>query len=122
MKLRKLGFFKELPHGDPAGPSIAAQTTLPAADKDRVLRYLKSGALLAASQAMAHDHFTGDPITTLNLLTDGTWIWYSDLGHYLMAYDVAIDPAFLTHIRGRDEVRLSEKQLVKAEEDLEIQW
>lgn len=117
MKLRKLGFFKELPHGDPAGPSIAVQAALPAADKERVLRYLKSGALLAASQAMANDHFTGDPITTLNLLTDGTWIWYSDLGHYLTAYDVAIDPAFLTHLKGRAEVRLSEKQLAKAEED-----
>jgi hypothetical protein len=38
---------------------------------------------------------TGAVIGGLHLLTDGKWLWYSDLAHYVERYHVALDPGFV---------------------------
>ncbi|MFC9626269.1 hypothetical protein ACFTXM_42070 [Streptomyces sp. NPDC056930] len=42
---------------------------------------------------------TGAVIGGLHLLTDGKWLWYSDLAHYVEHYHVALDPRFVEHVQ-----------------------
>lgn len=118
MTLRMLGFYRELPHGDPGGPSITETFVLPAETKAAVVNYLASGAVLAASQIAFRDHFTGDEIASLNLQTDGVWMWYSDLPYYVQTYDSVLPTDFLAAAAGRDEVTLSPAGLLAAEQSM----
>ena len=38
----------------------------------------------------------------LSLMTDGDWLWYSDLAHYVERYHVRLDARFVEHARRRD--------------------
>lgn len=115
MTLHRLGFFQELPHGNPEGPSLYEREALSEQDKERVIGYLRSGAVLAATQTVAVDPMTSTSLAPLQLLTDGEWVWYNDLAYYVQAYDVRLDPAFLRTIAGRATVGVVD--LAKAEED-----
>ncbi len=42
---------------------------------------------------------TGASSGGLHLLTEGHWLWYSDLTHYVWRYHVELDPAFIEHAR-----------------------
>ncbi len=42
MSLGRLGFYRELPHGDPSGPSVGDVAPLPAEVKAQVLDYFDS--------------------------------------------------------------------------------
>lgn len=100
-----VGGFKELAYGRPDGPSIraAVRATAPEHEGDLV-RYLRGGAALIATPSMVPDVLsgTGAVIGGLHLLTDGQWLWYSDLAHYVRNYHVALDPRFIEHARRND--------------------
>ncbi|WP_431683744.1 hypothetical protein [Kitasatospora sp. KL5] len=32
-------------------------------------------------------------------MTDGHWLWHSDLAHYVQRYHVVLDPEFIKHVR-----------------------
>ena len=99
--LRKVGFFCELPHGDPSGPSLASIARVPLPDKGLVIGYLNGGSVLAATGTIARDVLTDEPhpIGPLSLLTDGVWVWLSDLQYYVGTYDVTLPEEFLAHAR-----------------------
>lgn len=96
MDVQRVGMYRELPHGEAEGPSILEKDPLSVEVKETVVGYLRSGAILAVSGARAVDYFTGSDIGALNLLTDGDWIWYSDLSHYLDSYDVRLSAEFVS--------------------------
>lgn len=98
MGLRGVGRFKELRHGDPAGPSIGERVRYADETKTRLLSYLAAAPVLAASGSVVVDHFDGAYIGPLHLHTDGHWTWYSDLAHYLEARDVLLDADFVAHV------------------------
>lgn len=98
--LRRAGFFRELPHGDPAGPSLLTERDkLP--DRAEVAQYLEAGALVVASPGVGFDVLSAqhDVIGPIHLLTDGEWLWPADLAYYVRTYDVAIPQDFLERIR-----------------------
>ncbi|MFF9458669.1 hypothetical protein [Streptomyces flaveolus] len=35
------------------------------------------------------------------MLTDGQWLWYSDLAHYVERYHVTLDERFIQHARNQ---------------------
>uniref|UniRef100_A0A8D4BEE0 Uncharacterized protein n=1 Tax=Streptomyces pratensis (strain ATCC 33331 / IAF-45CD) TaxID=591167 RepID=A0A8D4BEE0_STRFA len=95
-----VGDFRELEQGSPDGPSLRSAVKAEASVSARELvKYLRSGALLAATTTLVRDVLATDNpvIGGLHLLTDGHWLWYSDLAHYVEHYHAALDPQFIAH-------------------------
>lgn len=100
-----VGEFNELEHGRPDGPSLrSAVRARPCMCAHELVAYLRSGAVLAASAAVVRDVLAPDHavIGGLQMLTDGRWIWYSDLAHYVECYHVELDPQFVAHAQSRN--------------------
>lgn len=98
-KVREVGFFREMDFGDDC-PSLApAIRTAPATDEDKLLRYLRSGLLWAASPGALYDAFSGEPIGTPSTLTDGTYAWPEVLAHYVARYHLSLPEDFLAHAK-----------------------
>jgi hypothetical protein len=104
-KFPSVGGFRELEYGRPDGPSLraAVRTEGPEHERDLVL-YLRSGSALFCTPSAVLDVLssTGAVIGGLHLLTDGKWLWYSDLAHYVEHYHVALDPGFIEHVQSND--------------------
>ncbi|MEV7414205.1 hypothetical protein [Streptomyces sp. NPDC089919] len=117
---RVLGTYRELPHGDTAGPSLAdAVRDHPQPDEQRLVAYLRAGSVIAVAGVGVHDRLSPgrEFIAGLDFRTDGSWYWYSDLAHYVERYHVPLDPRFAAHARGRGWVqpRLSDEELMRAD-------
>lgn len=101
VKLKRLGFFRELRHGDPNGPSLKALLgTKPNYEPDLVIRYLRSGVLRIGSPGVSKDVLdpTGKVIGAPNILTDGTWAWPEDLAYYIERYRIELPQDFTSHL------------------------
>lgn len=123
MALRRVGFFRELRHGDRTGPSIKeAVRQSPWQDEDRLLDYLKAGNLFVASPGVSDDVL--DPsktrVTPFHLYTDGEWIWPYDLVYYIENYHVVVPPEFIEHASemGWKPPELSRDDLIRLEEEI----
>ena len=97
-----VGSFRELDHGQAHEPSIHQAVRASAQPHQaQLVAYLQAGTVLAAAACLVHDEL--DParpaIGGLALLTDGQWMWRSDLHHYLERYHLDLDPRFLDHTR-----------------------
>ena len=97
-----IGAFRELPHGEPDGPSLkAAVRREPGPDESRLLTWLEQGEPCAVSPGVVHDVL--DPerreVGTGSVLTDGTFAWFDDLAYYVRTHHVALPPAFVEHCR-----------------------
>nr|WP_037831766.1 hypothetical protein [Streptomyces sp. NRRL S-325] len=100
-----VGNFRELGHGRPDGPSLRAAVQADESEHERdLVRYLRGGSVLFATPSAVPDvlSFTGAVIGGLHLLTDGRWLWHSDLAYYVEHYHVAVDPEFVAHVQGND--------------------
>ncbi|MFF0463783.1 hypothetical protein [Streptomyces mexicanus] len=79
------------------------RTAAPQHEGDLV-QYLRAGTTLVATPSVVPDVLseTGALIGGLHLLTDGHWLWYSDLAHHVWRYHVELDPAFIEHARSNN--------------------
>ena len=104
MKLRRLGFFRELRHGDPDGPSLRESIGAQRADEELIARYLEQGHVLIGCPGVVGDVLSNDPapVAAMHILTDGTWVWPGDLPCYVRKYHVALPEAFVEHVRNRE--------------------
>jgi hypothetical protein len=103
--LKRCGFFKDIPLGDEDGPLLReAVSSKPPEDEARAVSYLQAGALLAFSPAVVRDALSKDQliIGPLKLLTDGEWVWRSDLAYYVENYHYQLPEEFVRHMRSRD--------------------
>lgn len=118
--VREVGFFAELRHGRPDGPSLRAAVR-PTGDpsEDQLVSYLRSGPTLATTGQMASDVLAGDdvPVAPLAVLTDGAWIWPADLAYYVERYHVRLPEEFVQHAaaRGWTPPALTHEELVAVE-------
>ncbi|WP_327686246.1 hypothetical protein [Streptomyces sp. NBC_00467] len=90
-----VGEFRELGHGRPDGPSLRSTVRAQEPESARELvEYLRAGTVLAAATTLVHDVLSPNNavIGELHLLTDGRWLWYSDLAQYVERHHVALDP------------------------------
>jgi hypothetical protein len=102
MKLKPVGFFRELEHGLPDGPSLATVRS-DNSDKEegRILRYLQCGVVVVASPGVVRDVLDErHPIIgSCDILTDGSWAWPTDLVHYVRRYHVLLPTQFVDFMR-----------------------
>jgi len=100
MTLRSIGFFRELRHGEPAGPSLRELVnSSPGPNETELVSFLRGGSLLATTGRLAHDVLEGErnPSEVLAVLTDGVWMWPSDLAYYVERYHVRLPEDFVNH-------------------------
>jgi len=103
-KLLRVGFFSELRHGDPQGPSLAGcRREQRSPHEDEIVRYLTEAPVLIASPGPVSDVLdpTAGFVGTRSIHTDGVWCWPGDLAHYVRRYHVALPSAFLEHLLSR---------------------
>jgi hypothetical protein len=120
--LRKVDYFRELPHGDPQSAGLRESVgTVSLENEPAILTYLTHGNVLATSPMLVHDALDagGQPLGTLLILTDGTWEWPSDLAHYVRARHVRLPADFVRHMASHrwEVARLSEAQLMELLQD-----
>ena len=101
-QLKRVGYFRELSHGDPNGPSLAESRRDEAtAEEAHVLDYLRQGVPCIVSPGPVWDAVDDEgPIGTASVLTDGEWAWPDDAAHYVAKYHVLLPEEFVAHARG----------------------
>ena len=126
MTLRRVGFFRELRHGEPDGPSLKVELGQLRADPERLAVYLETASVLAANGPF-DDVLSGrEWVGELDIQTDGDYEWPSDLAYYVREYRVGVGEDFVAHcerhgwsprILAEDElIALSNAQLAEEEE------
>lgn len=96
----RIGFFRELRHGDPQGPSLRdAVSAEPGLDEARVAAYLRAGEAFIMSPGVVTDIL--DPsagiIGSGSVLTDGTHAWPDDLAHYVERHHARLPAEFVEY-------------------------
>ena len=78
--------------------------------------------MLAAAPVLDFDVLGAqdNAIGGLSVCTDGVWLWYSDLAHYVEHHHVELDPRFIAHVRARgwEPPRLTASDLLRIEREL----
>jgi hypothetical protein len=70
------------------------------AERDRLLSYLRGGAMVMTSTARMHDVLDPEQgqVVSMTFRTDGTWIWTDTVAYYLDRHGMAPDPRMAAHI------------------------
>jgi hypothetical protein len=99
-KLNKVGFFRELPHGDEDGPILREMvSSSPHQDEANVLNYLNLGEELITCLGLTSDVlYPSSEMISPHILTDGVWAWPLDLEYYVRTYHVQLPEPFLRHM------------------------
>lgn len=96
--IKEVGFFRELEHGDPDGPSIREAVGLGDAELcDQVAGYLAAGSTVATTGSRVNDVLKAEAVDAgaLAVQTDGRWIWPADLSYYVREYNVRLPDDFV---------------------------
>lgn len=101
MNLKRVGFFRELRHGDKLGTSlkkIIHSSSLE--NEEKIVEYLDNGIVFCVTAGVVNDVLdeTKGIIGNLEILTDGIWVWPSDLSYYVKTYHIELDADFIMHI------------------------
>ena len=101
--LQKIGFFRELPHGDPDGPSLReACAQAPGADDARILAYLRAGHVYIATMGPTTDVLDGATmVPPPHICTDGHLAWPADLVYYVERYHARLPREAVEHMAAR---------------------
>jgi len=104
--LRRVGFFAELRHGSPNAPSLRESVGTFVGPVELVVGYLSRGAVVAVSGRLAIDVLAADdrPIGQLSVMSDGEWVWPSDLPYYVERYGVGVPAELVERARVTDGV------------------
>ncbi|WP_285639504.1 hypothetical protein [Lentzea sp. NBRC 102530] len=67
--------------------------------QERLAAYLERGRNYAVSTSVVVDVLSEErvEIGRLATLTDGTWLWPTDLAHYVRRYNVSVPAEFVAH-------------------------
>ncbi|SDJ22934.1 hypothetical protein [Chryseobacterium jejuense] len=101
---KEFGFWKEYGSHYSDSPSINSYRNKlinESYDKDKLVNYLNSGGIVAASSKFNFPHIffnNTDRYGEFLLLTDGFWIWPEDLAEYVLGFDVVLPDDWYLHI------------------------
>lgn len=102
MKLKRQGFYKEMPHGKSDDPSIFDFIQKEEnADEEQMINYLKQGIIFVACGGVTNDIINpaNGIVGIPDMLTDGIWLWPGDLSYYLKRYHVVLGTEFIKHMQ-----------------------
>ena len=105
MKLRKVGFFRELRHGNNDGPSLTDHISDVAQPRETdIVNYLRKGILLVACPGISRDVLdeSAEIIGSPHIMTDGVWEWPNDLSYYVEKYHARVPESFVQHMQSHD--------------------
>ena len=105
MNIISTGYFKEMPHGKDNSPSIKEVIGKEQKEYiDKIYEYLSSGIILVTSPGVATDVIKPDvgEIGTISAMTDGIWLWPSDLAYYVKKYGVKLPEEFIETMRNNN--------------------
>lgn len=114
--VKRVGFFRELKHGDPHGPSLHdVVRSAPAPHASSCVAYLRQNPILVASMGRVTDvlHPPNGRAGTGSVRTDGVWAWPDDFAHYVERHHAELPAAFVAHAsaRGWAPAQLSDADL-----------
>lgn len=121
MKLKRQGFYKEMPHGKRDDPSIFNFIQKKENDdEEKILNYLKQGIVLVACGGVVNDIIEPDNgiAGCPDMRTDGTWLWPGDLPYYVKKYHIILDPQFIKTMR-KNEWRIIDSSQIDFD-DIEV--
>ncbi|HEY9101404.1 hypothetical protein [Chitinimonas sp.] len=106
MKARRIGYFRELPHGMRDGPSLIEAIGRFEGDRTQLVAYLSAGVPYVVSPGVGHDVIANDGRLSgcYHTLTDGYWFWPADLAYYVQEYGVEVPKVFLDSLSERNWV------------------
>ena len=97
MKLRTIGYYKEMPHGQETDPCMEEFINQEDPEQaEMICNYLRNGSALIVSPGETIDvlhpekGFSG----TATAYTDGTWVWPGDLAYYVESYLLRVPEDF----------------------------
>lgn len=98
MKVKTVGYFKEMPHGETSADSI--YDFINKEDKlriDKICRYLENGIEFIVSPGMVEDIINPEKGTAgvTSTYTDGMWFWPGDLSYYVRNYGLKLPDEFI---------------------------
>ncbi|MEH1014099.1 hypothetical protein V6U90_13435 [Micromonospora sp. CPCC 206060] len=118
-QLKQVGFYKS------AEDVSAAAGSTQYSWEPMAVRYLEQGMTVLVSPGWVHDLLGRQAkiICQYSTLTDGKWIWPSDLVYYLRTYHVVLPDEFLAHMASHGWVvpELGEAELDAICEQLEME-
>lgn len=98
MKLKRQGFYKEMPHGKSGDPSIFEFIqNKESINEEKIVSYLKQGIVLVSCGGVVNDIINPDDgiAGCPNMMTDGTWVWPGDLAYYVKKYHIQLEAEFI---------------------------
>jgi hypothetical protein len=99
--LKYVGNFQELGYDDdPAAPSLlAARGKRTAANKEKVVAYLRSATTYIVSPGREEDVFEARKSAgSASVMTDGVYVWPKTVAYYVETYDVELPEDFEKHM------------------------
>ncbi|XUL89049.1 hypothetical protein ACQ86D_22430 [Streptomyces galilaeus] len=106
--IEQAGFYRELGgSGDGTAPSLRdAGRSSGEWDEDRLVAYLEASHEIYTAMGAERDVIADDVWITGagSLVTDGTYVWPTELAYYVQRHHVALLPEFAAHIRARNYV------------------
>jgi hypothetical protein len=101
-KLRRVGFFVELPYGiGDAGSITDSVGKLQEENIEKIVSYLKDGSICTIAFGTSEDVMSTEHEILCSTLTrtDGQYYWPNDLSYYVKKYHVGLPQDFLDHMR-----------------------
>lgn len=115
MKVKTVGYYKEMPYGKNSAYSI--RDFINKGDKhlvSSICRYLDSGIPFVVSPGCVYDiiHPEKGISGSGSTYTDGSWFWPDDLSYYVKNYNLKLPDEFIETMRNNNwEVKLSLEDL-----------
>lgn len=104
IKLKKAGFFFEIPKNDFKTFSSTNLEEAQQINRESILSYLDRGVVYGVIPMAEHDILNpGDLISpSLTLMTDGVWVWPSSLAYYIRKHGATIPDDFFSRMKQMD--------------------
>ena len=98
MKVRTVGYYKDMPHG--INSALSLIDYINQEDKlkiDKICGYLENGIALIVSPGSVEDVINPEngSAGTSSTYTDGEWIWPGDLAYYVRNYRLKLPEEFV---------------------------
>ncbi|MCR5627408.1 MAG: hypothetical protein K6F99_08820 [Lachnospiraceae bacterium] len=105
MKLKTVGYYKEMPHGRKTNNSILDSINKEKPENiEKIYQYLRGGVEFIVSPEITQDIIAPEKGTSgiASSYTDGIWLWPGDLAYYVKNYNLKLPDEFISTMKDND--------------------